>query len=189
METVRQTEPGPTHRASATQVTEQELLWPRVKVSRRTVAKKVSLDSSHHSKSKLTGSSRTTRTLAVARTHKKRDSRPRLSGFQVDVPLGVDCFCTSVSLPSRPTSWRQALAAESAQGSQLLRGRNLLTAGLHGAPKQPRIRRRRQKEGGCTRSGEVGAGITSMCGPRSANLSRCREVVEINLITIKFFYT
>lgn len=85
-----------------------------------------------------------------------------------------------MSLPSRPTSWRQALAAESAQGSQLLRGRNLLTAGIHGAPKQPRMRRRRRlKEGGCTRSGEAGAhGGTSECGPRGAPSFHAAEKLE-----------
>lgn len=48
------------------------------------------------------------------------------------------------------------MEAGSAQGSQLLRGRNQLTAGPHGAPKQPRIRR----EGGRLRE-ETGAGIPS----------------------------
>lgn len=72
------------------------------------------------------------------------------------------------------------MAAESAQGSQLLRGRNLLTAGLHGAPKQPRMRRRRRlKEGGCTRSGEEGAhGGTSVCGPRGAPSFHAAEKLE-----------
>lgn len=172
------TEPGPAHRASATQVAEPELLWPRLKVSRRTLANGVSLHGSHHCKSKLTAffgkpphcSSSCGPPGPPAKSATVVDC---VSGFEADVPLGVDRCCTRVSLPSRPTSWRQALAAESAQGPQRRRGRNPLTAGLHGAPEQPRIRRRRQREEGLPPRRRGGARNASMRRPGGAKFPRC----------------